>query len=116
MITSQGAKASTSPVEGLSSLLTPSQVSRFVQKSIEELKLGQVSLTLSLENQQWQASAKQAHKLKSTICLFSANSLVEALDLIESDSEEIRMSDFKQSLIFQFEELINSLESYLSND
>ena len=115
MTASQGVKASASPVEGLSSLLTPSQVAKFVQKAIVELKLGQASLTLSLENQQWEASAKQAHKLKSTLCLFSADSLVKALDLIESDNEVIRLPDFKQSVIIQSEELINSLESYLSN-
>lgn len=106
---------SSSPVDSLSSLLTPAQVSKFAQKSLAELKFGQASLKSSLENKQWETSAKQAHRLKSTMGLFSADSLVASLDLIESGQEAvIGLPKFIQSLMSQCEELVEGLESYLA--
>ena len=106
---------SPSPVDGLSSLLTPAQVSKFAQKAVAELKLGQASLKSSLENKQWETSAKQAHRLKSTMGIFSADSLVSSLDLIESGQQSvISLPEFTRSLMTQCDDLIESLESYLA--
>ena len=105
-----------SAVEGLSELLTPPQIAKMAQKAVVELKLGQASLQSSLENKQWKTSAKQAHRLKSTLGLFTASSLVRSLDLIESgNDEQIHLPEFRQKIIGQCEALIDNLESYLAN-
>ena len=104
------------PVENLSSLLTPPQVFKFVQKAIPELKLGQASLKQSLENQQWKTATKQAHRLKSTISLLSADNLVHNLDLIESGKDTIiQSSEFRDLVVNQCLQLVESLETYLNS-
>ena len=116
MTSSKNTNAGHSSIKNLSALLTPPQVSTFIQKAIPELKLGQTSLLLSLESQQWKTAAKQAHKLKSTIRLFSADSLVNSLDLIESSHQDvIQTANFKQSFEAQCQQLIDNLENYLAN-
>lgn len=116
MTSSKDTNAGYSSIENLSALLTPPQVSKFVQKAVPELKLGQAALQQSLEGQQWKAAAKQAHRLKSTISLFSADSLVTSLDLIESGNlAVIQPSTFSESLMTQCQQLIDNLESYLAN-
>lgn len=103
-------------LDKISSLLTPEQVLKFIQKSVPELKSIQISLQQSLELRQWEDAARQAHRLKSAISLLSANSLVISLDLIESgDSVMIESCKFKASLMIQFQQLIDDLESYLGN-
>ncbi len=103
-------------IEGLSALLTPDQISTIAQKAVIELKLGQASLETSLENQQWEASAKQAHRLKSTIGLFTANSLAKSLDLIESGNDgQIHLPEFREEVVAQCEALIKNLEQFLAN-
>ena len=112
----RNAKTGCSPVQGLSALLTPQQVSKFVQKAVIELKLRQAALSQSLENQQWEISAEEAHRIKSTVGLFSADSLVKSLDLIESGEDETILTPaFRQSLAAQCEELIDGLERYLND-
>ena len=108
-------KASDSPVSGLSAMLTPTQVNRFAQKALVELRLGQASLVLSLESGQIADAANQAHKLKSTISLFSAESLVNSLDLIEAGDSDIYLQEFRKALSTQCEELVKALEIYLAN-
>lgn len=116
MKSSNNVNSDASVVEGLSTLLTPSQISKMAQKALVELKLGQVSLKSSLENQQWKTSAKQAHRLKSTLGLLTAKSLVQSLDLIESgNDEQIHLPEFRQKVITQCEALIDNLENYLAN-
>ena len=112
----QGMRGNASPVDDLNSILTRGQVQEFTKKAIVELKLGQASLELSLAGQQSEAAAKQAHKLKSTMSLFSANSLVKSLDLIESGVDPaIYLPEFRESLMIQCEELVDGLERYLAN-
>ena len=105
-----------SSIVGLSSLLTPPQLSKFVQKALPELKLGQASLQQSLKGKQWDAAATQAHKLKSAISLFSAHGLVKSLDAVESGDESIQLSAFRQSLKAQCQQLIDNLENISSSD
>lgn len=113
---SQTANTNYAPIENLSAILTPPQVFMFIKKAVPELKLGQASLQQSLENQQWKAATKQAHRLKSTISLLSADSLVNSLDLIESGNDVVIQSpEFRESVITLCQQLVDSLEHYLNN-
>ena len=116
MTPSKNTNTGHSSLENINTLLTPPQVSKFIQKAVPELKLGQASLKLSLESEQWKSAAKQAHRLKSTISLFLADNLVNSLDLIESgDQSVIQTSNFKQSFEAQCQRLIDELENYFAN-
>lgn len=115
MTLSNATNTGCTPVEELSALLSPPQVARFARKAIPELRQGQAALLQSLENQHWKAAAQQAHKLKSTMCLLSANNLVNNLDLIESgDNPVIQSPEFRASVANQCQQLINGLDAYLS--
>jgi len=116
MTFSQDPESDYSAIESLSSVLTPQQVFNFLEKSVPELKKGQGSLEQSLANRRWEAAAKQAHRLKSTISLLTAESLVESLDLIESGTDPmIQSPDFRESIVAQCQQLIDNLESYLTS-
>jgi len=102
MTTSHTQNAERAQIGTLSELLTPQQVANFLKKAIPELKLAQASLRQSLENQQWKDASKQAHRLKSTISLLSADSLVNNLDLIESgDNAVIHSPEFRELVASQ---------------
>ena len=115
MTTSHTQNAERTQIGILSELLTPQQVVNFLKKAIPELKLSQASLRQSLENQQWGTATKQAHRLKSTISLLSADSLVSNLDLIESGHDSnIRSPEFRELVVDQCQQLVDTLEQYLS--
>lgn len=116
MATSQTNNTERAQIGPLSELLTHQQVVKFLKKAIPELKLGQAAIRQSLENQQWGTATKQAHRLKSTISLLSAHSLVSNLDLIESGNDSnIRSPEFRELVVSQCQQLVDSLEQYLSN-
>jgi len=103
-------------IESLSSMLTPAQVFKFLEKSVPELEQGQGEIKQALENQEWEVAAEQAHRLKSTIGLLSVDSLVVSLDLIEAgDTAVIQSPEFRGSFVTECQQLIDSLESYLAN-
>lgn len=115
MTTSNTQNAERAQIGTLSELLTPQQVANFLKKAIPELKLAQASLRQSLENQQWKVATQQAHRLKSTISLLSADSLVGNLDLIESGNDSrIRSPEFRELVTEQCQQLVETLEQYLS--
>lgn len=116
MKSSRRLDASYSFIKNLSLMLTPQQVFKFVEKTAPELRLGQSSLEQSLDSQQWEVAAQQAHQLKSAISLFSADSLVNSLDAIEAGNEAIQLPAFKDNLGVQCQELIDNLDNYLANN
>ena len=106
-----------SPIDSLSSFLTPAQLVKFLQKAVPDLKLRQSSLQLALEKQQWEVAAKQAHDLKSSISFFKDDSLAAKLESIETGNDDvIKSPGFIESLMLQCQQLIDSLEDYLSQN
>ncbi|MGB1310814.1 MAG: Hpt domain-containing protein, partial [Leucothrix sp.] len=107
MTPKQSANSERSPIESLSAILTPQQVSHFVKKAVPDLKLATQSLQESLEQQRWDEAAEHAHRLKSTISLFCVDALVESLDSIEEGrSEVIQLPEFTDNLVAQCQQLI----------
>jgi len=104
-------------IQDLGAVLTPTQLVKFVQKAVPDLKLRKSSLELALEKQQWQVAAKQAHSFKSSISLLSCDSLAANLNLIEAgELEAIKTAEFRESVMIQCQQLIDDLEGYLSEN
>jgi len=104
-------------IQDLGAILTPTQLVKFVQKAVPDLKLRKSSLELALEKQQWQVAAEQAHSFKSSIGLLSCGNLTASLNLIEAgELGVIEPIEFRESVMIQCQQLIDDLEGYLSEN
>jgi outer membrane receptor for monomeric catechols len=103
-------------IDHFNNKLTRKQLLRFIKMARPEINSHYLVLSDLLKKQQWSLAKTQAHKLKTTISLFSQTDLVVSLDSIEAKNiNVINTPAFQTNLGQQYQSLLDSIDDLLKH-
>lgn len=99
------------PTMPLGNKLNPQQLSVFMRKMLPELNRDYATLDTLLQNQQWQAAARQAHKLLSVVKLLGLDAMLPLLLQLEAANPATRTEAFRNTLADTCQQQLEALST-----
>lgn len=87
----------------------------FLQFALPKVTERSEELIKSIEAQNWEDAATQAHRFKGTVMLYGSSSLLQKLqNIINKNKDHIKNENFIQELKAELDQTQNSIKTFLA--